>query len=380
MYGVHYNDDYYKDIRYRDILISDLRDLHRIMQFAEKIKPEAIISDQCDYSNFAQAFIAERLGLPGPQIKSAQITNSKYLQRKMCCEAGIPCPSFSLCTSVDEVRAFGEQIGYPIMVKPSDNRGSFGVNRVNSADEVDTAFYEALENCHSRLLIAEKCIEGQHITVDGYVFRDKGPLALAVATKKKLPAKNSIIDGEITYPGELTDDLYEKCKKTLELTAQACGFVFGFLHGEFILTADGEIFLTEIANRGGGVYTSEVIVPHVSGIDVNAIYINDCFGENVVPVSNASESPQKNPVVMKLFAFSEVREGVLKAIRGVEEIERRNDVLKLRMLIRKGDVVRDIQSGADRHGVIIMTNPDLEMLKSNLNEVIGKLEVDIEGY
>ena len=50
LYGVHYNSDYYKRVKYRDILISDLRDLPRILRFAEKIRPDAVISDQCDYS------------------------------------------------------------------------------------------------------------------------------------------------------------------------------------------------------------------------------------------------------------------------------------------------------------------------------------------
>lgn len=378
MYGIHANDSYYKGIRYHDLLISDLRDLPRLMRFAQKVQPDAVISDQCDYSQFAQAVIASRLGLPGPSVRDAQIGNSKFLQRKLGQEAGLTCPEFRFCLDAADVLRFGREQGYPLIVKPVDNRGSFGVNRVDSEREATDAFYDALVNSHSRGVLAETYIQGRHLTVDGYVFQGLGPRALAVATKDKLAQKNSIIDGEITYPGELPPDLYAKAAATLERVATALGFGFGFLHGEFILTETGEVYLTEIANRGGGVFTSELIVPNVSGIDINAIYVNDCLGTQLIPVTCDPDRPGRVPTVMKLFAFSDLQDGIVKKISGIDLLEARDDVLRLKMLIRRGDVVRGITSGADRHGVIIMTAPDPVDLKKRLADALSTLKVSIE--
>ena len=81
IYGIHYNDDFYKKVKYKDVLICDLRDLNKILNYAEKIKPDAVISDQCDYSYFAQSFIGEKFKLPSANLRTAQIATNKYIQR-----------------------------------------------------------------------------------------------------------------------------------------------------------------------------------------------------------------------------------------------------------------------------------------------------------
>lgn len=378
IYGVHANDGYYKGIRYHDLLVADPRDLPRLLLFAQKVRPDAVISDQCDYSQFAQAVIASRLGLPGPSLRDAQIGNSKLLQRTLGWQAGLACPCFTLCLDAQDVLRFGREHGYPLIIKPVDNRGSFGVNRVDRESDVAPAFCDALIHSHSRGVLAETFIQGRHLTVDGYVFQGLGPRTLAVATKTKLPQKQSIIDGEITYPGELPPALYDKASAALERTAAALGFGFGFLHGEFILTDAGEVYLTEIANRGGGVFTSEIIVPNVSGIDILSVYVNDCLGTPLLPISGDPNHPGRTPTVMQLFAFSDLQEGIVKKISGIDLLEAREDVLRLKMLIRRGDVVRGIASGADRHGVIIMTAPEPRELKRRLSEALAMLQVTIE--
>lgn len=380
LYGVHYNNEYYKAPRYRDVLISDLRDLPRILRYAEKVRPDAVISDQCDYSQFVQALIAEKMGLPGPRVSDAQIGNNKLLQRQLAVEHGILSPDFCCCWSVEEARAAAEKIGYPVMFKPPDNRGSFGVNRVDSPAQVGGCFYEALVQSHSRAVLVERFIKGRHLTVDGYVFQGHGPKALALATKDKLKDKNSIIDGEIIYPGDLDEELYVKAQQTLETVAEKFGLSFGFLHGEFILTSEGEVYLTEIANRGGGVYTSEVIVPQVTGLDMNAIYLNDCVGESFVAATCDLGNIGRTPTMLKFFAFTEAGGGIVKKVRGVDKLLAREDVLKLKMLIRPGDVICSIASGADRHGMIILTGSTKAEVRAKLKEAIDTLEVAIEGH
>ena len=128
--------------------------------------------------------------------------------------------------------------------------------------------------------MAEKFIKGVDVTVDGYIFKEIGPKALGLATKQKLKDKGGIIDGEIVYPGNLDDSVYDKTIKQAENVASQLGLSFGFFHGEFIITETDDVYLTEIANRGGGVFTSEVIVPHVSGIDILDIYIRDVLGSS----------------------------------------------------------------------------------------------------
>ncbi len=137
IYGVHYDSNYYKRIDYADLLITDLRDLDMIIDYAIKSKIDAVISDECDYSYFAQAVIAEKLGLPGPRIKEAQIATNKYLQRCRAKEHGILIPDFKLVTCIEDIYSFINNVGFPVIIKPVDNRGSFGVSKINSFEEIN---------------------------------------------------------------------------------------------------------------------------------------------------------------------------------------------------------------------------------------------------
>ncbi len=376
IYGVHYNKNYYKKPKYKDVLITDIRDLESIIDFAHIIKPDAVISDECDYSQFAQSIIADKFNLAGPKIKNAQLSSNKYLQRTEAKKKAVLIPEFKLCTSIEDVKEFVREYGYPLIIKPVDNRGSFGVNRINNNDDIENAFYDSLINSHSRLVIIERFIEGTHITVDGYKFKNNDVRALAVATKGKLKEKGYIIDEEITYPANLTEVMYKKALKNAEFVARSLGFDFGFIHGEFIIDEEDNIYLTEMANRGGGVYTSEIILPYYTGIDILDFYIKDClnidykFDENIVVLNN--------PVLMKFFQFSDNKEGVVKNISGIDLLLKSNNVLKVNLFIKKGDYLRKIKNGADRHGMIIVSSNDKKELNNTLDKLIKQLRVEIE--
>jgi len=375
IYGIHYTEDYYKVPKYKDVLITSLRDLIKILKYAEKIKPDAVISDQCDYSYFAQSIIAERLNLSGPRIKEAQIATNKYLQRVKAKEEGINVPEFRLCTSIDNVYEFIREFGLPVITKPVDNRGSFGVNKIKNESDIDHAFYDAVVNSHSRVILVERFIEGMHVTVDGYVFKKQGATSLGVATKKKFDDKGGIIDSEIIYPGDLSSKLYKECMLFAEEVAKVCGFDFGFTHGEFIVTEDEEIYLTEVANRGGGVYTSEVILPNFTGMDIVKIYLNDVLGE---PLEVDLEKLSQKPTIMKFFSFANLKNGIVKNIKGIDRLQQNPNVLKLKLMLRKGNHIKQIKSGPDRHGTIIVTSRKKEELYAKLDEAISSLKVEVE--
>ena len=378
LYGIHDSDGYYSRPRYRDILISDFKDLKRITMYAEKVKPDAVISDQCDYSYLAQAVISEKLGLPGPSVSHALIATNKYLQRLQVSKRVGYSPQFTLSFGPNDVIRFMEkQSGNPIMVKSVDNRGSYGVNKVDNISECASAYYDSLINSPSRCVLAEEFIEGTHITVDGYCFDGIGVRVLGVASKKKLKDKKEIIDGEIFYPAQVDTQEYEKIQRAFYDIVDAIGFSFGFIHAEFIISRDGLVYLTEIANRGGGVRTSEVIIPNVSGIDINLIYLNDCLGEKTVSLDCDINTISRKCTMMKFFSFEGLENGIVDNIKGLESLSHCPGVLFVRMMLKKGDIIREVRGGGDRHGVIIVTGNDYEDVCLKMKNTISNISVSI---
>ncbi len=208
LYGVHLDETYEKYVDYKDVLICDFREVTKIYEFAKRVGIEGVISDNCDYSLMAQAFIADRLNLVAPSLKAAQIANNKYLQRTIVETLGVKNPKFRLCLDKNDVMDFAKENGFPIITKPVDNRGSFGVKKINSLEEIDEAFEYAFLNSNSNLVIAEEFIVGQQVTIDGYGFSKSGVRSLTIGDKILVDE-----DGEVARsPIPLGSYLYAQAK------------------------------------------------------------------------------------------------------------------------------------------------------------------------
>ena len=344
LYSINTNNNPSPSKIFRDTYPVRIRDLAAILAYADRLQPDAIISDQCDYSLFAQAIISTRLDLPGPVLRAAQITNNKLLQRQLAGKAGILIPDYKLCLSPDDALSFARSFGYPIILKPIDNRGSIGVTRVRSPDELPTAFFSALVNSHSRLVLAETFVIGQQITVDGYVFPGIGHQSIAYGSKVMCSGDVQVALG-ISYPGHLHNSLCKRVMQVNDNVASLFNFSYGMTHSEYIIQ-NNKIYFIEAANRGGGVLTSEIVVPLVSGINLIDQYISDCFGQK----SNYYHAPEKNPVVLRFFNF---KPGRITAIYNWDTLTHDPRCVYSRLMAKPGDQISKITSDADRHGFII---------------------------
>lgn len=367
--------DYTGDVEYSEVCVGDIRDLEKIIDFAKEVKPDAIISDACDYSYFAQSYLAELLSLKGPSLSQAQTAVNKLLQRQQAKKKGIRIPDFIPVYSYTDALEAAEIIGYPLVVKPIDNRGSFGVTKVYDNSHLKQAFLSAMAMSHSRLVLVEKCIEGIEFTVDGYCIQGC-PTSLAVAQKAHSSA-NPCVATKIVYSRKISK--YEELCKYHEFVANELGFNFGMLHGEYIIDGCGNIFLIEIANRGGGVFISSVIVPEFSGIDLVDLYIDDCLGKtssiyNSVPEENTQTTHSKK-IMLYFFSYpaGRVRDVIIP-----DEVFSDTRILKLKLMIGKGQIIPKILSDAHRHGFVIAELCEGESEDEFISNLANKIEVQYE--
>ncbi|MEZ5173286.1 MAG: ATP-grasp domain-containing protein [Bacteroidia bacterium] len=349
VYAVHYNSLGYRHDEYKKVLVTDLLDLQKILDFAAEVQPEMVVSDQCDYSHVAQAMVAEKYNLPGPRINTAQISANKWLQREKAKAGGVLIPDFRMTLSSEEGKTAAREIGYPVILKPADNRGSFGVGVANSEAELADAWFQAFANSHSRMVMVEQFIKGYEITVDGYIF-DGVPRSLSLARKTHV-SNTTRVAVDIKYPGDMPEDVYNAAMRNNEKVASALGYSFGMIHSEYIIEdGSNDIYLVESANRGGGVYTSEIIVPAVSGVDVLKALVNDASGNAPYAMPGQVKA---NQVILKFFKFDP---GHVLDILGLDQLDQDPQVLKYRLLIQKGHRISPISNDGNRHGFIIATH------------------------
>lgn len=350
--------------------IANPRDLSKILDIAKKYDINALTADECDYSYFASVFVANVLGLPGANIDTAQLVTNKKRMRIKCQEYGILQPEFYPCVTLKETKEAVKKIGFPVIMKPLDNRGNFGVNQVLEPAEVEPAFYEALANSHSREILVEKFIEGTMLMLDGYVFDDLGHVPLAISSKKMLGGKKRVAM-EIIYPAQIPNSLIKNAIDiSNQIVNQALGFNRGATHIEFILNNKGEIYFIEIHNRGGGVHISNKIVPAISGVDVSECLIRHALGEKVI-IKNKPDILSKF-VLLKFFRFPT---GEIKHILNKNEVKKNPGLIDIRLSVKEGDVVRDITNDAGRHGFTITLGNSLEEAYRISEEAYRNIEV-----
>lgn len=357
--GFKYSDEDY---------VVEPRDLQKLDMIFQKVQPDAVIADECDYSMFAVAYLTNKYNLPGPKMDSLIITNNKYLERKFAEKGNIRQPKFRLCMTFNEVIEAVKEIGLPVMLKPVDNRGTIGVRKVESEHELERVFYDTLAGSHARQLLVEEYIDGVlQVNVEGICagkFHN-----LTFSNKQKYPG--ACVDMHLVYPGELPKELIEKLYNLNSKLVETMGIDYGLTHTEFIIK-DGQPYLLEMHNRGAGINVSNKIIPAVTGIETSDFLIRSSLGEKV---SLEKYSTKRWKVVLHFFDFGRGRVSKITNLDSAKKIE---GVLTLRLNFNLGDYLGGIQTGPSRHGCVIVAANSLYRCKSLVEEVKSKIKIEFQ--
>ncbi len=352
--------------------VLDPRNIDAHLKLAQEKQVDGVMADQCDYSHYTAAYIAERLGLQGSGLKAVQNATNKKWMRQVCEQAGIQQPRFFPCKYLEEAQAAADKLGYPVMIKPLDNRGNFGANQVENAGQLTEAFYEAIAHAHSRECLVEKFIEGTMYTVDGFAFSDGSHQSLGVASKVLLGGRKRVAM-DILYTPPISADLMQRLKDNHTAVAKALGLTLGCTHGEYMVTEQGEIYLIECANRGGGVYTSSRIVPAVSGYNIPRMLIQVALGEQVLPEAG---KPTANGAILRFF---KLEPGRIIAVENIDVVQKIPGVLAFRLMVGVGDLVQPITNDAGRHGFVIATGKIVDEAETIAEQAKTALTIKYEA-
>jgi biotin carboxylase len=348
--------------------VKDSRDIKAHINIAETHKIDAVVTDNCDFSFYTASILAAKLKLPFADIQSAIYSNDKFAQREQCKLHSVAQPDFRKVRTLDELFIAADQIGYPVILKPVDSRGTFGVTVIQNKTELESAFYDAIDNSHSRVLICEKFIYGTLVTVDGFCFRN-GHKSLAVASRK-FEKGSKPVTKEIIYPAQFSPAINQKLMANHEKVVKALGYNYGHSHGEYLLTDKEEIYLVECANRGGGVYTSSVIVPLLTEINLNEILLNQSLGTDSFEAQGSGTEFMKKSVILTFLDFE-----VDKVISSIntKEVQTLPYTVRFRTIYSENDMVESVQNCASRHSMLVIKGKDaaetiknLEKFKENL--------------
>jgi biotin carboxylase len=350
--------------------VKEASDIAAHTRIAVSHKIDAIITDNCDYSFYTASVVASRLNLPFASIESALFSNDKFSQRERCNNTGVRQPMYMKVRTPENLYDAARKITFPIILKPVDSRGTFGVSVINNEQQLKSAFYEALQYSPSHTLICEKFIEGTLVTVDGFCFKN-GHRSLCVASRKFTEGVKPITK-EIIYPAQFEQAINNKLLDNHDLVVKQLNYQYGHTHGEYIITSDNEIYLVECTNRGGGVYTSSVIVPLLTEIDLNRILLDQSLGQDDFEVEDKNTNFMKKSVILTFLDFEVGR--VIKSIN-IEAMQQKPYTVRFRSIYGENDMVESIENCASRHSMLVLQGANVEEAITNLSDFKNELNI-----
>ncbi|HWH47621.1 MAG TPA: D-alanine--D-alanine ligase [Burkholderiales bacterium] len=106
----------------------------------------------------------ELMGIPytGSGVMASSLAMDKWRTKLVWIAAGIPTPKFVMLTKDTDYSAVPEDLGLPLIVKPSREGSTIGLTKVTLAEDIEAAYRKAAK--HDDMVLAEEFIAGVEVT------------------------------------------------------------------------------------------------------------------------------------------------------------------------------------------------------------------------
>ncbi|MHC8419204.1 ATP-grasp domain-containing protein [Streptomyces sp. NB004] len=263
------------------------------------------------------ALLAERTGLPGNDPRLAHAPRNKILMGEAFARAGVPAPRWAVAHDPDEAlrvaRAGPGALGWPLVVKPAEQGGSWGVSVVDGPDRLADAVRAAQRYTRAephglpldtRALLQEY-VPGREYSCDT-VVADGVAHPLPVVAKDTTDGTYRIETGH-TCPSGLPGPLEEEVRRVAARAALAVGVRNGIAHTEVKIPPGARTpYVIETGARLPGDNLCEV-VETATGVDEAVAHLRAVLG--TVP----DTAPTRTDAAAIRFLLPE-RGGVLRRL------------------------------------------------------------------
>ena len=320
------------------------------------------------------AVVAFELGLVGPDPSLARARRNKLAMVTRWSECGAPVPRLQAVLTPDGVRPRG--LHYPLVVKPAENSGSFGVSVVEDDSGLGQATSDAAawtnETPHGmaldRSVLIQDYVPGEEFSVEA--VSDRGLFFAWGVTKKFTTFGRGRAETGHVFPAAISDGLRDSILSVAERGARALAVTDGISHTEVKLDAHNRPTLIEMGPRPAGDFIPR-LVELATGQSPVDVYVNQAAGHlpNGIAVSRARQAagiqffrPEVSGTLVSLdFPASLV---------GAEIVERR-------LTCQPGETVAPGMTNVERLGWAIVTADSSDEVVCALAELRDRTRICI---
>lgn len=306
-------------------------------KFIHSVDPFTCIGAFSENYEFQAADIARALGLPFNPIQVIELTHKKDLMRAFLSENGLDDTKFCRFSPPFDRAAIlrvVEDMGFPVIAKPVDARGSLAVRAVSCEAELDRALSVFAQAANDHDLLIEKLLAGPEYSVEA--FSERGRHKIVCITEKYKDSATCVEMGHL-IPARLSEKPERLIKDFVLRFLLAIGVQDGPTHTEVFLTENGPRLVESHARVGGDRIPD--LVKYVSNVDLCELWIDQVMGRcvlNQVPELGSSGSNGMWASVQ--FAALRSR-GTIKSITNETEAKQQNHVKDAGALLSVGDFV-----------------------------------------
>lgn len=360
---------------YDDIIIADVRDEESIFNAIKNSKYygklDALIP-AADYVSAITAKVDERLGLTGIPYEAEVKSRNKDLAREAYKENGVPSAKFKKVKNYVESKKAVDEIGYPVILKPTNCESSQNVFFINNNLELENAV-ECMSNFKESYMgfkvrkefLIEEYLEGQEFSIE--VFLHNGKKVFSSVTEKIVSKLPYFVETAHIVPTSVYLDKQNDIIDVAIMAVKALGIMNGPCHVEVKLSKTGPR-LIEVNGRPGGDNISSDLLINALGIDLFKATINYYLDD----VISLTPSQHKAAAVAYLIAK---KDGILSKVNGLDDLKNNKNVIRYNMDLKSGDAIRTAQNSDERLGYIIVKADVPKEAKKMALDLINKLEI-----
>lgn len=277
-------------------------DRDAVLKVAIQKQIDGILSFGVDPGVVTAAYVAEKMGLPSPPLKSVEILQNKDRFRDFLEANGFNCPKRYKPT---------DDIEFPVIVKPVDSAGSKGCSRVDRPEQLPSALEYARSESHSGRIIIEQFLTNAYSSSDTDSFSINSKLVFCSFNCQHFDtaAPNPYTPVAYSWPSDMPIVAQEKLHCEIQRLIKLLNLGTSIYNIETRVATNGKPYIMELSPRGGGNRLSEVLKV-AAGQDL----IENC----VRGALNMPMTPMTNPVYNGSWAEFIVHSNKTGAFRALE--------------------------------------------------------------
>lgn len=341
--------------------------LNAVLRFSDVNSIRGVVTAGTDAS-FTVATIARHLGLPGIDPENARAATDKFLMRKKLRDSGIPVPEFSEVSDLSECRQEAQRIGFPLVMKPTDNMGARGVIRVNSMEEIHHAYQHSRKFARAGKVLIEEYMPGPELSVDAISYN--GQPRISGIADRIITREPYFVEIGHNMPSALNREILAEAERVMVAGMKALGIDHGAAKGDLKVTPGG-VKIGELAARLSGGFMSSHTYPYHSGVNLHRAAVQIAIGEK----------PDQLEVTQNYISIERsimCEPGKILNITGIESARSVPGVKDVILTRSEGQILKEATSNIEKLGHIIVCADTLESAVSIAEATRRRIEITVD--